>query len=97
MSGLKTNGGIVWSNPITVILKADPVSSYTNHNRATLFMLSPIWDTTWPENKRPKFLVLNSSHPDPARPFIALSLSATPKPPLFLLNLSQSACQNLQE
>ena len=68
MSGPKTNGGMVWSNPITAILKADPVSSYTNHSRATLFMLSPIWETTWPENSRPKFLVLSNSHPDPARP-----------------------------
>src|SRR5207237_4880867 len=83
MSGPKTNGGIVWSNPITVILKADPVSSYTNHSRATLFMLSPIWETAWPENRRPKFLVLSNSHPDPARHSIALSMSATAKPHLL--------------
>ena len=54
MSGPKTNGGMVWSNPITVILKADPVSSYTNHSSATLFMLSPIWEMAWPENSKPK-------------------------------------------
>jgi len=46
MSGPKTNGGMVWSNPMIAILKADPVSSYTNHNKATLFMPSPIWETT---------------------------------------------------
>src|SRR5438132_8393046 len=83
MSGPKTNGGIVWSNPITVILKADPVSSYTNHSRATLFMLSPIWETACPENRRPKLLVLSNSHPDPARPSIALSMSVTAKSPLL--------------
>jgi hypothetical protein len=78
--GLNIKGGIVWSNPTNVILNADPVSSYTNHNSATLFMPSPIWDTTWPENSRPKSLVLNKSHPDPVRSFTTLSWSATPTP-----------------
>ena len=77
MSGPKINGGMVWSNPISVILKADPVSSYTNHNRATLFIPSPIWDTSWPENNRPNFLVVNNFQPDTARPSITLSLPTT--------------------
>jgi hypothetical protein len=29
-------------------------------------MLSPIWDTTWPENSKPKLLVVSNFHPDPA-------------------------------
>src|SRR4029078_12248561 len=83
MSGPKTSGGIVWSSPINVILKADPVRSYTNHSRATLFMLSPIWDTALAENRRPKSRVLSKLHPDPAQPVIALSLSVISKPLLF--------------
>ena len=42
MRGPNTNGGIVWSKPMTVILNAEPVNSYTNQRSATLFMLSPI-------------------------------------------------------
>src|ERR1044071_7772715 len=85
MSGPKTNGGMVWSNPITAILKADPVNSYTNHSRATLFMLSPIWEMAWPENSKLKFLVLSNSHPEPTRPSIALSFSAIAKALLSIL------------
>jgi hypothetical protein len=39
----------------------------------------------WPENSKPKFLVLSNSHPEPARPFIALSFSAMAKAFLSIL------------
>ncbi len=40
--GPNSKGGMVWSNPTTVILRAEPVRVYTNQSRATLLRPSPI-------------------------------------------------------